>query len=375
MIRLLRTRLAAALCLSLLVAACDRGGATAPGGPGTAPPPAVDVAVVEATLRKVPVMIDTVGRTEGSKEVEIRARVSGILEKRAYTEGSSVTAGTELFRIDRTPFDIALAQAQATLAQETARNDQARREQARLAALARERAISQREADDADANLKASDATLAAAQARVRDASLNLSYTSVVAPIAGIAGRAQRSDGSLVTAGTDSSLLTTLAQTDPLWFRFAVSEDEHALLRTSRGGKVSVTLLRPDGSEHPVAGRLNFEASTVDTRLGTVQMRAEFANPKLAWLPGQYARARVVIGEEEAMLVPQTAVMQGDRGQFVWVIDDKGGAQPQPVTVGSWLGKDWIIRSGLPAGSKVIVDNLIRMRPGTPVTVRAGAAS
>jgi membrane fusion protein (multidrug efflux system) len=305
----------------------------------------------------------------------VRARVSGILEKRQYDEGTPVAAGAVLFRIDRAPFEIALAQAQAAFAQERARNEQARRERERLGALATERAISQREADDSDANLKASDAALAAAQARVRDATLSLSYTTVTAPISGITGRAQRSDGSLVTAGTDSSLLTTMTQANPLWFRFAVSEQERELLRRVRGKEVRVTLLRPDGSDYPVAGRLNFEASTVDTRLGTVQLRAEFPNPKLDWLPGQYARARVTVGEENAIAVPQTAVMQGDRGRFVWIVDAKGNALQQFVEVGSWVGREWVIRSGLPAGSQVIVDNLIRMRPGAPVKPRAGAAS
>jgi len=372
MFRFSSPRIVGALCAAALIAGCERGTPPAPAGP---PPGAkLKVSVLQAATRRVPVQIEAVGRTEGSKEIEVRARVTGILEKRLYDEGTAVRAGTVLFQIERAPFEIALAQARAASEQEKARNEQARREVGRLGGLARERAISQREADDAASNLKASDAALQAAQARVRDAELNLSYTTVTAPIAGITGRAQRSEGSLVSAGTDAGLLTTLTQADPLWLRFAASEQEHALLRASREKTVRVTLVRQDGTDYPVQGRLNFAASAVDARLGTVQLRAEFANPKLDVLPGEFARARVTIGEEDAVLVPQTAVVQGDRGRFVWVVDGEGKAHPRPVDAGAWIGKDWAIRSGLQPGERVIVDNLIRLRPGTPVEPSAGPA-
>lgn len=296
-----------ALVVLALLAACDRtpapGSQAGPGGdksgaaptggaPGGGAPPALKAAVVKVESRRVPVQIEAVARTEGSREIEVRARVNGILEKRLYEEGSPVKAGETLFRIERAPFEIALSQARATLAQERARNEQARREAQRLEPLARERAISQREADDASSNLKASDASLLAAQARVSDAELNLSYTSVAAPIGGISGRALRSEGSLVAAGSDSGLLTTIVQADPIWVRFAVSESEFAQLRASGERRAKVVLLRPDGSESPQAGKLNFAASTVDPRLGTVQLRAEVRNPALEWLPGQFVRAR-----------------------------------------------------------------------------------
>jgi len=355
-----------------LLAGCKKAEPPAPQQP---PPPAVTVLRVQP--REVPVLVEAVGRTEGSKEVEVRARVSGILERVLYSEGTAARAGTQLFQIDRAPFEIAAAQARAALAQEIARNEQATREAARLKNLAAKNAVSQREADDAASALKTSTATLQAAEARVREAELNLSYTSVVAPISGVTGRSLRSQGTLVTAGSESSLLTTLVQTDPLWVRFALSETELQIVRAGdKGGRGNeVRLLLPDGRPHPVKGRLNFAGSTVDTRLGTVQLRAELANAELRLLPGQFVRVQVVAGMQQAILVPQTAVMQGDQGRFVWVVGPEDKATPRPVVTGNWLGSDWIIAKGLAAGDAVIVDNLLRLRPGVQVRPQAPGAA
>ena len=207
----------------------------------------------------------------------------------------------------------------------------------------------------------------------MREAELNLSYTSVRAQIAGVTGRALRSQGSLVTAGTESSLLTTVSQTDPLWVRFSLSETERQIVTSGKqGGRGNeVRLVLPDGTAHPVAGRLNFAGSTVDTRLGTVQLRAEFANPDLRLLPGQFVRAQVVAGSQEAIVVPQSAVLQGDAGRFVWTLGPENKATPRPVETGAWLGPDWIIRKGLKPGDQVIVDNLLRLRPGVTVQLQA----
>jgi membrane fusion protein (multidrug efflux system) len=301
--------------------------------------------------------------------VEVRARVSGIVQKRLYQEGDTVRADAQLFQIDRAPFEIALTQAKAALEQERAKNEQSRRESSRLKQLAAEKAISQKEYDDATSTLKQSEATLMSAEAKVREAELNLSYTAVSAPIGGVTGRAQRSEGSLVTAGTDSALLTTISQTDPIWVRFSFSETEYEQLRAAPK-KAEVRLVRPDRSVLVANGRLNFTASTVDARLGTVQLRAEFANPGLALLPGQFVRAQVLAGERDAFLVPQTAVLQNDQGRFVWAAGAEGKAVAKPVETANWSGKDWVILKGLANGDKVIVDNLLRVRPGMAVQER-----
>ena len=327
---------------------------------------ALPVTVLEVTPQRLPVLIEAVGQTEGSREVEIRARVSGILQKRLYREGESVRAGAVLFQIDRAPYDIALDQAGAVLAQEKARNEQARREAGRMKQLLAENAVSQKEYDDSTSTLKLSEALLMAAEAKVREAELNLSYVEVSAPIGGISGRAQRSEGSLITAGTDSALLTTVSQIDPIWVRFSFSESEYAQLRHGPK-KVEVRLILPDGKPFAAAGKLNFTASSVDTKLGTVQLRAEFANPRLELLPGQFVRAQVLAGEQEAFLVPQSAVMQGDQGRYVWIAGQDGKAALRPVEATTWSENSWVVRKGLAAGDRVIVDNLLKIRPGAPV--------
>ncbi|MFN9775709.1 MAG: efflux RND transporter periplasmic adaptor subunit [Burkholderiales bacterium] len=379
-----RTRFVlAALAACVALAACGErgtgaqppGGAPAKGGPGGAggPPPAMPVTAIEAKPQRIPLTIEAVAQTEGSREVEVRARVTGVLQKQSFAEGEVVKAGTPMFRIDPAPFEIALDQARAAAAQETANLEQARREAARTGPLAEQRAISQKEADDARSSVRRFEASLLAAQARVREAQLNLSYTTVTAPITGLAGRLERSVGSLVNPTTDS-LLVRMAVTDPIWVRFSLSEPEWQRLRAS-SGETTVTLVMPDGSTYTAEGKLNFQGTSVDARLGTVQMRAVFANPKLALLPGQFVRARVKVGEQEAFVVPQAAVMTSEQGRFVWVVGPQGTAQPRPVRAGAWSGSGWAIQEGLAAGDRVIVDNVMKLRPGAPVAASAPGAA
>lgn len=364
---------AAGLLAASALAACGARDGKAPAAPAGSAAPALPVAVLEARPQRLPVTLEAVARAEGSREVEVRARVTGILEKQLFREGEPVRAGAPLYRIEKAPFEIALAQARAALEQERARLERAQIEASRLKQLVDQRAISQREYDDATASLKQARASTLAAQAKVREAELNFSYTRVDAPISGVAGRSLRSEGSLVSAGVDSGLLTTLVRTDPVWVRFSLSEPEYAMLRRA-GGEGGVKLVLADGSAHPEAGRLNFAGSTVDARLGTVQLRAEFANPSGALLPGQFVRARVEAGEQEGVLVPHAAVMRGDQGQFVWIVDAEGKAAARPVRTAGWAGKDWVVSSGLAAGDRVIVDNLMKIRPGAAVQPRPAPA-
>jgi membrane fusion protein (multidrug efflux system) len=352
----------AALGAALLLAGCGKDGDAA-GGPQMPPMP---VTVIEARAERVPITIETVGQVEGSKEVEVRARVSGILTRQAYTEGDHVKAGATLFTLDRVPFEIAHAQARAALAQDQADLEQAEREAARLKPLAEEKAISRREYDDATTNLQAAQAAVAASAARVRDAELNLSYTDVAAPISGVTGRAQHSLGTLVTAGGDTGLLTTLNIIDPVWVRFSFSEQEAVQLR-KQGRKTAARLILADGSVYAGAGRINFTASTVDTRTGMVQMRAEFANPDGLLLPGQFARVRVAVAEREAYLVPQAALAQTEQGKLVFTVTPENTVAPRTVETDGWSNHDWVVTQGLAPGDKVIIDNLMKLRPGGTV--------
>ncbi len=359
---------AAGLAVVVLLAGCDRAPAQGgPGGGAGGPPPAMPVTVVEARPQQLPAGIETVATLEGQREVEVRARVGGVLLKQLFREGEAVRAGAVLYQIEPAPFDIALDAARATVAQQEARVEQARRENERLAALIRDRAISQREADDAGSGLKTAEAALLAARAQLREAQLNAGYTQVAAPIGGVAQRSQRSEGALISPAADGGLLTTIVQTHPIRARFALTEAEAAALRKARGAEVR--LIGADGRPTATVGRLDFAGSMVDPRLGTVAMRAELPNPDGAWLPGQFVRVLVTSGRTEGFLVPQSAVMSGEQGRFVWVIGAEGKAMPKPVQTGPWQGSDWVITGGLAAGDKVITNNLMKLFPGAAVQV------
>jgi membrane fusion protein (multidrug efflux system) len=202
---------------------------------------------------------------------------------------------------------------------------------------------------------------------------LNLSWTTVTAPVAGVAGRAEKSEGNLISS-TDN-LLTSIYQLNPIWARFALGESDLARFpgkRVSAQDVKTVELVLSDGSVYPKRGKLNFVASTVDPTLGAQQLRAEFDNAEQLILPGQFVRVRLVTGERQGVfLVPQTAVAQGEQGARVMTVGADNKATPRPVQAGEWLGKDWVILGGLKAGDKVIIDNLIKLKPGMPVKPRA----
>ena len=358
---------AVALLSSAFIVACGKGQPAA-----QAPNMAMPVSVIELKPSSVPISSEAVAQTEGAKEVEIRPRVGGILLKRVYEEGSPVKAGQTLFQIDPVPYQIALAQAKAQLSQQQARVDQTKREEQRLQGLLATQSISQREYDNAVSDNAIAKASLLQYEASVREAELNLSYTNVTAPVSGVSGRFEFSEGALVSANT--SLLTTIVQLSPIWVRFSFSDSELAKL----GGRLNektvqqVTLLLPDGTEYQQKGKINFAASQIDPTLGTQQIRATFENTDQRLMPGQFVRARVTTGKRDGVfLVPQTAVLTSDQGRFVFIVDDKSQAAIRPVVTGDWQGSDWEIMDGIKAGDKVIIDNVIKLRPGAPVMPHA----
>jgi membrane fusion protein (multidrug efflux system) len=370
-------RVATLVLVAVPLAACDRGDTAARAAQAPSSTPTVSAKVREARPQNVPIVLEAVGQLQGSKEVEIRARVSGILLKQLYKEGQLVKEGAPLFQIDPAPYEIALAQAQAQLAQERAKQEQATREATRLKALAEERAISQKEFDDAVSAQKLSAATLQAAEANLRQAELNLSYTRVTAPVSGVTGRIQRSEGSLVTAGQESSLLTTLIQVQPVWVRFSLSDSDLAKVaggKLSPGAGQNIRLVLPDESVYPLTGRLNFAATQIDSRVATQELRAEFDNPKVRLLPGQFVRVRITAGEyKDAFLVPQAAVFQNEKGHFLFVLDGESKAAIRQVQTGEWNGQNWLVLAGLKPGERVVVDNLLKLRAGVSVNAQPDA--
>jgi len=354
-----------------LVAACGRKeGADAKAPAAAGPPPALPVTVVEVHRQKVPISLEAVGQAAGSREVEIRARVNGIIEKRTYDEGSTVAANTTLFLIDPQPYQLAVQDARATLNAARTQRDLADVEVKRLEPLAKERAISQRELDQAVAAYKNANASIASAEAKLKEAELNLSYTKVSTPIGGITGRALRSEGSLVTANTDSSLLTTVSQVNPIWILFPLAESDFNRVRgTQKSARVQ--MVAEDGKVLADNGKLNFTSTTVDQKTGAVQLRAEFPNPRTQWLPGQFSRIRILAGDQEAILVPQASVLQTEQSRVVMTVGPDNKVVPKPIQTANWVGNDIIVTGGLNDGDRVITDNLVKVRPGAAVAPHA----
>ncbi|PKO48865.1 MAG: efflux transporter periplasmic adaptor subunit [Betaproteobacteria bacterium HGW-Betaproteobacteria-4] len=351
----LSTLVGAAVLGTALLAGCSDNKPA--GGPPMGPLP---VTVLDMQPQKVPTSVEVMAQTEGARETEVRARVSGILVKRLYQEGEAVKAGQPLFQIDRSSYEIALAEAKA-------KAEQTSRELNRLKSLIEAKAISQKEFDDAvSAN--------AIAQAVLRQAELNLSWTTVTAPVSGTTGRAAKSEGNLISAGADS-LLTSIYQSNPIWVRFSLGDSDLAKLSGGRLTNKNITgieLILADGTVYPKTGKLNFLASNIDTTLGTQALRAEFDNHDNRLLPGQFVRIRLLTGERDGVfLVPQSAVVQTEQGAIVMLAGEGDKVAPRPVQAGEWHGKDWVILGGLKAGDKVIVDNLMKLRPGAPVAPHA----
>ncbi len=339
------------------------------------PPPVVGLQVVNPA--PVPQVVELTAQVEGNREVEVRARVTGILLAQSYREGAAVKAGELLFKIDPAPYEVALALAKAQLLQEKARFEQAAAEAGRQAALLAQNAASTKEAADAKSAASAAEAARDVAAAKVRAAELDLSYCEVRAPIAGFTGRLNHSEGSLVSPGVDG-LLTTVVQREQVWVRFGLSELQYARLflgNADTAAKAKVEVVLSSGDVYPAEGKVNFVAAQVESRLGTVQMRAEFANPQAVLLPGQYVRVRVV-GRTlpEAYVIPSASLMQSTQGRFVWLADANNMAVMAPVQVDEIAGPIAVILSGLKAGDRLVLDNLQKIRPGAPVVPRAAAA-
>ena len=374
------TRPFAVVGLALLVAAC---GPAPQGGFQGFPPAAVTTLVLQP--RTLPVSYEYVGQTAGSKEVEVRARVTGILEKRLFAEGAPVKAGQPLFVIDPKPLEAQAAAAAAEVARARAQLTQAEREVTRLKPLAERRAIGQKEADDAISNAELAGATMKAAEARLAEVNLSLGYTRVNAPITGLSSRANKSEGSLVNA--NETLLTMISQVDPIWVPFNVSENDRLGLERAvaagrlvlpKGNAYDVTVRLSDGSAFPRQGRINFSDTRVNPATGTYEMRAEIANADGALKPGQFVRV-VLKGatRTNAIAVPQVAVQDGPQGKFVYVTgkdkDGKDIAAVRPITLGDWVEVDgtnlWLVESGLKGGDTVIVDGIAKLQPGGAIAL------
>jgi len=363
--------------VAFVVAACSpSNGSEKKGGPGMGmPPPEVTVATVAAQM--LPLSFEYVGQTAGSREVEVRGRVAGIILKRNFAEGTPVKEGQSLYTIDPASYEAAAARAQADVAAAQARYEQAKRNAARMKPLYAEKAVSQKENDDAVSAEEIGAADVKAAKARLVEAMLNVTYTKVEAPVSGVASRSLRSEGSLVEG--PQTLLTSVVQVDPIWVNFGIPDNEQARLASEvqagrvelpKDGAFEVTLRMNDGTVYDQAGKLNFSDVRVSPTTGTREVRAELPNPDGRLKPGEFVRV-ILKGatRTNALTVPQRAVLEGPQGKFVYIVDEKGTAQPRPIEVGDWAGDAWVINKGVQPGDKVIVEGLMRLGPGAPVRI------
>jgi membrane fusion protein (multidrug efflux system) len=366
------------LTLSGLLVSC--GDDPAEGARPPAQPPSVEVAQVSKA--DVPVTFEFVGRTASTRKVEIRSRVEGFIESREYEEGTLVQAGDPMFVMDHKPFEAALKAANAERAQQVAREETARANLDRIKPLVERNAVPRKDLDDAEGSWRSAKAAVEAAAAKVTQAELNLSYCDIMSPVTGVSSFAVQQEGAYVGMGS-GSLLTYVAQIDPIFVEFSISENQILMARANAAsGDLELPdddfiaeIMLADGTSFPAVGRITFADASLSERTGTFLMRAEFPNPAsdakgLGLRPGQFVRLQLKGAvRPDAVLLPQRAVQHGAKGSFVWVIDKDGKAEFRPVVTGAWKGDDWLIRSGLDSGETVVVEGAQRLRAGVPVTI------
>jgi membrane fusion protein (multidrug efflux system) len=338
------------------------------------PPPPPQVSVMTVTHTPATYTEDYVAQTEAVNTVEIRPRVGGVLEKQVPREGERLKTGELLFVIDPQPYIEALAQARATLAQNEASLEQSQRDLGRAKSLSEIDAVSQQELDATAAKNKANIASVAAGQAAVKTAQLNLGYTNIASPIDGIMGRAQLRVGGLATA--NSTLLTTVYETTRVFVNLSISERRLLILQRQLGRAPNqdskdpppFRLFLSDGSEYPLPPKLNFIDPAVDTRTGTLAIRLEVPNPQGLLHAGEFARVQVtVLQDPNAIVLPQRAIQDLQGKNYVWVLEGDNKVQQRDVQMGPRIGENWLVAQGLKAGDRVVIDGVQRLRPGMVV--------
>jgi membrane fusion protein, multidrug efflux system len=367
-------RIVAGLLMATLAAGCGKEKAEPV---GRAP---VEVTVLKVAPQDTPVSYEFVGQTESANQVQIVARVSGFLDEQVYTEGSMVAAGEVMFRQDPKPFQAQLHAAQGALAAQQARLKVARDNLARVQPLVELNALAQKDLDDATGQEQAATAAVEIAKANVETAQLNLSYTTIRSPVAGVSSYARVNVGSYLDA--QNSLLTYVSPLDPIYVNFSVSENEMLTIRTAQAqgelrapvdDQFDVEVVLANGNTFGQKGRITFRDADFNQETGTFLIRATLPNPDGVLRPGQFVRARVIGAfRPNAILVPQQAVLQGAQGHFVVLVDKDGKALMRPVKVGPWYGQQWFITSGIQAGDTVVVDGVARLSPGAAVKIVTG---
>ena len=379
-----------ALLPAFILAGCDNSAKQ------EAVPAAPRVTVVTAEGKDTPIIIEFVGKTASSLRVEIRSRIEGFLEKRLYTEGSLIKAGDVLFEMDKKPFEAQLDAAKAELAEQQARKETAKANLDRIEPLVKQNAVAKKDLDDALGAYNTASAAVEAATAKVVQAELDLGYCTISSPVTGVSSYATQREGAYISYGAGP--LTYVAQIDPIWVEFSVSENQILKSRQQfndkrivepEGGNFDVEIVLADGKIFPHTGQITFADASLSEKTGTFLIRAELKNPgydedgsdklsrkmNIQLRPGQFVRARLKGAiRPNAILLPQAAVQQGAKGSFVWVVKD-GKAEFRPIEVGPWHGDEWFIDRGLAAGDTVVVSGALKLRAGATVEITEAEAN
>jgi membrane fusion protein (multidrug efflux system) len=357
-----------------LLPGCGRRTSPAGGPPMMGGTPEVSVLTVET--RSVELSTELAGRVAASLTAEVRPQVSGIIQKRLFTEGSDVKEGDLLYQIDPATLQAVFDGAQAALAKAEANLAPARLKAERYAELKQSEAVSIQDYDDAIASLKLIEAEILAAKASLESARINLAFTKVTAPISGRIGRSAVTTGALVTANQPEPL-ATIVTLDPVYVDVTQSSADMLRLRqalasgrmTSGEKEPEVTLTLDDGSTYPETGRLKFSEAFVDEGTGSVTLRTLFPNPKLTLLPGMFVRASLREGTRpNGILVPQRGVSRNPAGEpTVLTVNAQDVVELKVIRAERTVGSDWLVEDGLKPGDRVILEGLQKARPGTPV--------
>ena len=340
------------------------------------PPPPPEVLVTEAVQQDVPVFTELVGQAAGSQDIEVRARVEGFLERMAFTEGTLVSKGQLLYEIDRKPLETTVANAKADLTTWQSRLKKAENDVARYTPLVKQQAVSQRELDDAISARDAAISQVAAAQATLDKANIDLGYTRIASPVDGLIGTTKVKTGNLVGRG-ENTLLVTISVIDPIFFKAGIAEAEYLRLarefqqKSPNRDAIPIELLLSDGTTFPHQGKFDVIERNIDPTTGTLAVQMTFPNPERLLRPGQYGRARFQTDlKKNALLVPQRAVQELQNLYSIGIVSADSKVSFRNVKVGPRVDSLWVIEEGLKPGEKVIVEGLQRVKDGATVNAK-----
>ena len=368
------SRCLASIMAAALVAAC--------GKPEPPAMPPMEVAVIEAQARDIPIYLEMIGQTLGSVDIPIRARVDGVLEEIHFLEGRDVTRGQLLYVIDPTPYRAQVVEARGRLAEAETRLAKAGSDLDRIRPLAEMDAVSKQDLDAAVAQFEAAEGSVQAARAQVEQAEIQLGYTRIQAPVSGLIGITKAKVGEYVGRSPNPVVLNVVSRTDPIRVRFSINEREYLRfrrkfaeemrdIREANPDRPGLQLILSDGSVHEHRGQVVSFDAAIDSTTGTLTLEADFPNPDRIVLPGQFARVRGVLEQREgAIAVPQRAVMETQGIFQLAIVADDGTVDIRQVQMGPRIDEEWIVDAGLEPGERVALEGLQRIRPGMKVVAK-----